>query len=83
MAIVETQDLEGTRQRLAGWLGRKLLQSSDRFEISELQIPQGAGHSNATLLFDARWTEDRRTIDEENGRREMGVPWRCARRGPA
>jgi len=57
MAIVETQDLEGTRQRLAGWLGCKLPQGSDRLEISELQIPQGAGHSNATLLFDARWTE--------------------------
>jgi aminoglycoside phosphotransferase (APT) family kinase protein len=57
MAIVETQDLEGTRQRLAAWLGRKLPQGSDRLEISELKIPQGAGHSNATLLFDARWNE--------------------------
>jgi len=57
MAIVETQDLEGTRARLATWLGRKLPEGRG-LEISELQIPQGAGHSNATLLFDARWTEN-------------------------
>mgnify|MGYP000741515764 CR=1 FL=1 len=58
MAILPTQDLEGTRQRLAAWLGPKLPRGTDRLDISELQIPQGAGHSNATLLFDAHWQEN-------------------------
>ncbi len=57
MAILPTQDLEGTRRRLTGWLARKLPAGARDIEISELQIPQGAGHSNTTLLFDARWTE--------------------------
>src|SRR5437868_3768529 len=57
MALLETPDLDGTRVRLASWLSGKLPPGSEQLEISELSIPQGAGHSNATLLFDARWRE--------------------------
>jgi aminoglycoside phosphotransferase (APT) family kinase protein len=57
MALLEAQDLEGTRRRLGDWLQQKLPADSRELEISALQIPQGAGHSNATLLFDARWRE--------------------------
>lgn len=57
MAILPTQDLEGTRRRLAGWLATKLGDGGSAPQVSDLEIPQGAGHSNTTLLFDARWTE--------------------------
>jgi aminoglycoside phosphotransferase (APT) family kinase protein len=56
MAIVQTRDLDATRQQLGEWLRRKLPDGA-RPEVSDLQIPQGAGHSNETLLFDARWRE--------------------------
>jgi len=58
MAILQAQDLEGTRQKLATWLRGKLPAGASGLEISELKIPEGAGHSNTTLLFDARWTEN-------------------------
>jgi len=57
MAILQAQDLEGTRRKLADWLGGKLPEDARGLEISELTIPEGAGHSNTTLLFDARWSE--------------------------
>ena len=57
MAIVATQDLEGIRSKLTAWLARQLPAGSSGLEISDLKIPEGAGHSNTTLLFDARWSE--------------------------
>jgi aminoglycoside phosphotransferase (APT) family kinase protein len=57
MAILEAQDLDGTHRKLTAWLGTKLGPDARDLEVSELQIPQGAGHSNTTLLFDAHWTE--------------------------
>jgi aminoglycoside phosphotransferase (APT) family kinase protein len=57
MAILQAQDLDGTRRKLTAWLAGKLPAAAQGLEISELTIPEGAGHSNTTLLFDARWTE--------------------------
>jgi aminoglycoside phosphotransferase (APT) family kinase protein len=56
MAILVTRDLDATRPRLTAWLARQLPPGAEP-ELSALTIPQGAGHSNETLLFDARWRE--------------------------
>jgi len=48
-------DLEGTRQKLEGWLSRHRTQE---VSISDLSIPEGTGMSNVTLLFDIHWHED-------------------------
>lgn len=58
MALLPTQDLEGTRGKLTAWLGSKLPPGTTQLEISELKIPEGSGQSNTTLLFDARWSEN-------------------------
>lgn len=57
MAIVQTQDLEGIRTKLTTWLAHRLPAGTRDLQISDLSIPEGAGHSNTTLLFDARWLE--------------------------
>lgn len=57
MALLQAQDLDGTRRKLSTWLGTRLPAGVQGLEISELTIPEGAGHSNTTLLFDAAWTE--------------------------
>jgi aminoglycoside phosphotransferase (APT) family kinase protein len=57
MAIGETRDLAATKPALARWLAARL-PAGARPELSALEIPQGAGHSNETLLFDAAWSED-------------------------
>ncbi len=57
MAIVVTRDFDKTREQLTGWLARRLPAGS-RPALSALEIPQGAGHSNETLLFEATWTEN-------------------------
>ncbi|MGH7896133.1 MAG: phosphotransferase family protein [Candidatus Binatia bacterium] len=56
MAIVVTRDCDRTREQLTGWLARRLPAGS-RPVLSALEIPQGAGHSNETLLFEATWSD--------------------------
>jgi aminoglycoside phosphotransferase (APT) family kinase protein len=56
MAIAVTRDFEQTRGQLAAWLASRL-PSGARPQLSALEIPQGAGHSNETLLFDATWND--------------------------
>jgi aminoglycoside phosphotransferase (APT) family kinase protein len=50
------RDLVATARVLAAWLQSRLPQASG-VEIGELSWPQGAGMSNETLLFNARWRE--------------------------
>jgi aminoglycoside phosphotransferase (APT) family kinase protein len=61
MAIAVNRDFEKTHGELTAWLATRL-PAGARPELSALEIPQGAGHSNETLLFDATWREggDRR-----------------------
>jgi aminoglycoside phosphotransferase (APT) family kinase protein len=56
MAILQTRDLESTQRQLTEWVERKL-PGGARAEVFDLEIPQGAGHSNETILFEARWRE--------------------------
>jgi aminoglycoside phosphotransferase (APT) family kinase protein len=56
MAIAVTRDFEKTHGQLTAWLATRLPPGA-RPELSTLEIPQGAGHSNETLLFDATWSE--------------------------
>ena len=56
MAIAVTRDFERTREQLTGWLARRLPAGAQP-ELSTLEIPQGAGHSNETVLFEAAWRE--------------------------
>jgi aminoglycoside phosphotransferase (APT) family kinase protein len=57
MAIAVTRDFERTRTQLTSWLARRLPVGAQP-ELSALTIPQGAGHSNETVLFDASWQEE-------------------------
>ncbi len=57
MAIAVTRDFDRTRDQLTGWLARRL-PGGARPELSTLEIPQGAGHSNETVLFDVSWRDD-------------------------
>jgi aminoglycoside phosphotransferase (APT) family kinase protein len=50
------RDLAATAQALARWLQAQLPAASD-LHIDDLGWPQGAGMSNETLLFNARWHE--------------------------
>jgi len=54
MAIAVTRDLERTCEQLTGWLADRLSPGANP-ELSALEIPQGAGHSNETILFEASW----------------------------
>lgn len=56
MAIAVTRDFERTHAQLTAWLASRL-PAGARPALSALDIPQGAGHSNETLLFDAAWEE--------------------------
>jgi aminoglycoside phosphotransferase (APT) family kinase protein len=56
MAIAVTRDFEKTHGDLTRWIASRLPPDA-RPELSALEIPQGAGHSNETLLFDATWRE--------------------------
>ena len=57
MAIVVTRDFDRTRTQLTTWLATRLPPNADPV-LSTLEIPQGAGHSNETVLFDATWREE-------------------------
>src|SRR5258706_3260278 len=54
MAIAVTRDLDRTHAQLTAWLGARLSPGAHP-ELSALEIPKGAGHSNETVLFDASW----------------------------
>ena len=56
MAIAVTRDFVKTRDQLTAWLARRLPAGAAP-ELSALEIPQGAGHSNETVLFEATWRE--------------------------
>ena len=48
-------DIEGTREKLAGWFSRRM---DRQVSVNDLSIPGGTGMSNVTLLFDIAWDED-------------------------
>ena len=56
MAIAVTRDFVKTRDQLTGWLAGRLPAGAEP-TLSTLEIPQGAGHSNETVLFEATWRE--------------------------
>lgn len=56
MAFGPARDLDQTHGQLTRWLARQLPAGAAP-ELSALQIPQGSGFSNETILFDAQWTE--------------------------
>ncbi len=49
------EDLDGTRKKLEAWFSKR---RSTGVSISGLDIPEGTGMSNVTLLFDIHWQED-------------------------
>jgi aminoglycoside phosphotransferase (APT) family kinase protein len=55
------EDLEGTRQKLAGWFSER---RGRPVEVSELNIPEATGMSNVTLLFDTHWEENGEQVSE-------------------
>jgi aminoglycoside phosphotransferase (APT) family kinase protein len=57
------RDLVRTGQILARWLGERMPGARD-VSVHDLAFPQGAGMSNETILFRARWTADGRAHDE-------------------
>lgn len=57
MAFGPARDLDVTRRQLTGWLAGKVGAGAQP-ELSTLEIPQGSGFSNETILFDARWQEN-------------------------
>ena len=60
--VPTTRDEEDTRARLQAWLAPRL---GDDVVVSDLQVPDGSGYSNETLLFSAAWTAggEARTAD--------------------
>ena len=56
MAIAVTRDFVKTREQLTGWLAHQLPPGAEP-SLSALEIPQGAGHSNETVLFETSWRE--------------------------
>lgn len=48
-------DIDGTRAKLESWFSDR---RGTAVTISDLNIPEGTGMSNVTLLFDIHWTED-------------------------
>lgn len=58
-----TRDLEVLAAQLAGWLGARMPQAQD-IAIGNLTYPSGAGMSHETILFDATWSEDGRTVTQ-------------------
>jgi aminoglycoside phosphotransferase (APT) family kinase protein len=49
------EDLEGTRRKLAAWFSAR---QGTEVEVTDLNIPEGTGMSNVTLLFDISWQGD-------------------------
>ncbi len=57
MAVLNNLDEAGTTQALTAWLAGKLPAAHD-VKVTDLAIPQSAGMSMTTILFDASWTDD-------------------------
>ncbi len=51
------EDIEGTRLKLQKWLEEKL-ETDGPVSIASLNIPEGSGMSNVTLLLDAEYQKD-------------------------
>lgn len=62
MAFGPARDLERTRAQLTEWLAGRLPAGAAP-TLSALEIPQGSGFSNETILCDAHWTVDARRHD--------------------
>lgn len=57
------RDLSMLAQQLTGWLGKRMPQARD-LALGNLTYPSGAGMSHETILFDASWREDGRTVTQ-------------------
>ena len=57
MALLNQLDDASATRALTGWLAGKLPNATD-VSVTELSIPQSAGMSMTTILFDASWTEE-------------------------
>jgi aminoglycoside phosphotransferase (APT) family kinase protein len=55
------EDIEATRRKLESWLSER---RERPVSIPELNIPEGTGMSNVTLLFDVTWEEQGETMSE-------------------
>ncbi|UVO53628.1 phosphotransferase family protein [Sphingomonas sp. SUN039] len=55
------RDLNIFATTMAGWLGERIPKARD-LRLTDLRYPLGAGMSHETILFDASWTEDGRTM---------------------
>jgi aminoglycoside phosphotransferase (APT) family kinase protein len=60
MALLNTLDVPAAEAALRGWLRGRMPGASD-VEISNLDIPQSAGMSMTTVLFEAGWRQEGRT----------------------
>ena len=55
MALLNQLDDASATRALTGWLAGTLPNATD-VSVTELSIPQSAGMSMTTILFDASWT---------------------------
>ncbi len=60
--VKQQRDPETARTTLTRWLSGRL---DTPVEVVDLETPSGAGVSNETFLFRARWEEDGQRIDRE------------------
>lgn len=58
-----TRDLGDLSRDLERWLQSKMPGAS-AIRVENLNYPRGAGQSHETILFDARWGEDGRQVDQ-------------------
>ena len=59
----ETRDLEDLATKLAQWLSTQI-PGATGVVIDNLAYPRGAGQSHETVLFDARWSEGGRELEQ-------------------
>ena len=57
------RDLDETRRRFTPWLAERI--GAAELEVSDFTYPAGAGVSNETLLFEARWPDGGTTRTQE------------------
>lgn len=57
MALLNTIDTSAARKQLRDWLEGKLPRA-ENLAISNVEIPQSAGFSMTTILFEAEWRQD-------------------------
>ena len=56
-----TRDLHSLSGQLSRWLSERMPNSSD-LSIGKIAYPSGAGMSHETILFDATWSQNGRTV---------------------